>query len=200
MNPAQIIAQFKTERRALSDSALLRELERLPVLPPEDSDDWQAESQWHTAYRFVALADLAAERHLRLAIPLLLERSCCGDPGEMMRGLRHSLEAIVAPDYDALTPYCIAAAASLQAGARMWAIDELGVLRHRSALPTLLGALSDSVTEVRRAACLSLSMFAPAHRDLAAQIIAALTGFRDSAIDTSERKDADDAIQSIITA
>ena len=153
---------------------------------------------WQTAERFTALADIAAERQLRVAIPLLLGRSCYGDPGEMMRGLRHALEAIVAPDYDALTPYCVEAAASPEPGARLWAVDELGVLRDRRGLAALLSALNDSEGEIRRAACLSLSMLTRDHPDTRTEIIAALTTFRDATTDTRDQKDADEAIQTIV--
>lgn len=198
-SPAQTIERLKDDLRSRSDADVLQELESLPVLPAEDSDAWGADSRWwQTAERFTALADLAAERRLRAAIPLLLGRSCYGDPGEMMRGLRHALEAIVAPDYDALTPFCVDAATSPKPGARLWAVDELGVLRDRRGFSVLLRALSDSAIEVRRAACRSLSMLTREHPDLRAEIVAALTSYRDSATDTREQKDADRAIQSIV--
>ena len=198
-SPAQTIERLKDDFRLQSDADVLRELESLPVLPAEDSDAWGEDSPWwQTAERFTALADIAAERQLRAAIPLLLGRSCYGDPGEMMRGLRHALEAIVAPDYDALTPYCVEAAASPQPGARLWAVDELGVLRDRRGLAALLRALSDSAGEIRRAACLSLSMLTRDHPDTRTEIIAALTTFRDAATDMRDQKDADEAIQTIV--
>jgi HEAT repeat protein len=197
-SPAQAIERVKDDFRSRSDADLLCELEALPILPAEDSDAWEADSQWwQTAERFTALADLAAERRLRPAISLLLGRSCYGDPGEMMRGLRHSLEAIVAPDYDALTPFCVAAAASPQPGARLWAVDELGVLRDRRGLPALLAALGDSASEVRRTACRSLSMLTRDHPDLQKEIVAALTTFRDSTTDTRDKKVVERAIQRI---
>ncbi len=195
----QTIERIKDDLRARSDADVLRELESLPVLPAEDSDAWGVDSQWwQKAERFIALADLTAERRLRAAIPLLLGRSCYGDPGEMMRGLRHALEAIVAPEYDALTPFCVEAAASPQPGARLWAVDELGVLRDRRGLAVLIRALSDSAGEVRRTACRSLSMLTREHPDLRTEIVAALTTYRDSATDTKDKKDADRAIQRIV--
>jgi hypothetical protein len=197
--PAQAIERVKGDFRSRSDIDILRELESLPVLPDEDSDSWNADSQWwQTAQRFAALADLAAERRLRPAIPLLLGRSCYGDPGEMMRGLRHALEAIVALDYHELTPFCVEAAASPQPGARLWAVDELGVLRDRRGLPALLAALRDSAAKVPRVACRSLSMLTRDHPDLRSEIVAALTTFRDSAADARDQKHANSAIQRII--
>jgi HEAT repeat protein len=198
-SPAQAIERQKAELRSQSDDDLLRELQSLAVLPAEDSGAWGADSDWwHAAERFTALADLAAERRLHAAIPLLLARSCYGDPGEMMRGLRHALEAIVAPDYDALTPFCVAAAPSPQPGARLWAVDELGVLRDRRGLDALLRALSDSATEVRRTACRSLSMLTQEHPELRAEIVAALGSYRDTAADARDQKDADRAIQRLV--
>lgn len=64
---------------------------------------------------FYLLGALAALRSLRAAIPLLLERACYGDPGEMMRGIRHTLEAIVKPQWDILTDECIQAASKIVA-------------------------------------------------------------------------------------
>ena len=199
-SPAQKIERLKADRRAWSDAGVLRELESLPVLPAEDSGAWGEESQWwETAERFIALADLAAERRLRAAIPLLFARSCYGDPGEMMRGMRHALEVIVAPDYDALTPFCLDAAVSPQAGARLWAVDELGMLRDRRGLGALFRALSDTAAEVRRTACRSLSMLTREHPDLQAEIVAALTTFRDAAKDITDQRNADRAILKIVT-
>jgi hypothetical protein len=112
--------------------------------------------------------------------------------------MRHALEAIVAPGYDALTPFCIEAAASPQPGARLWAVTELGVLRDRSALVTLLRALSDSAVEVRGVACRSLSMLMQKHPDLRDEVVAAITIYRDGATNTRDKEDADRALQRIL--
>jgi len=116
-----------------------------------------------------------------------------------MRGLRHALEAVVSADHNALTCYCVDAASSLQAGARLWAVDELGVLRDRTGLRALLKALGDSAENVRRTACRSLSMLARAHPDLRPEIVEALTRFRDGAKDMMDWKAADGAIVWIST-
>jgi HEAT repeat protein len=197
-SPAQAIERLKNNLRSRSDADLLRELETLPALPPEDGDAWEVDSQWwQTAQRFIALADLAAERRLRAAVPLLLERACYGDPGEMMRGLRHSLEAIVAPDYDDLAFFCVNAAASPQPGARLWAVEELGVLRDRRALAALLTALNDPAKYVRQAACRSLSMLTQKHADLRTDVLAALTDYRHRTVDAMDQRNADSAIRRI---
>ncbi len=194
-SPATVIERLKAERHSRTNDELLRELESLPVLPSEDSPAWNDDSQWQLADLFLALGDLAAERQLRPAVPLLLERACYGDPGEIMRGLRHVLEAIVAPDYDALTSYCTSAASSENAGARLWAVSELGVLRDRTTLPVLLQALRDVAPEIRRTACSSLSMLTQHHADLSDEIVAELTTWRNESADDQDTKAADSAIQ-----
>lgn len=157
--PAQHIDWLFQQRRDWSDDEILAELKSLPVLPDEDllmqGDDERA---WRHIYLFVALADQAAERRLRPALALLLERASYGDPGETMRGLCHALEAIVNPDWDLLTDVCIQAAACAQRGARLWAVHELGRLQDERARQSLVDALSDPAGQVRDAAQSSLEM------------------------------------------
>jgi hypothetical protein len=104
------------------------------------------------AYLYVALCDIAAARKLRAAVPLLLEKASFGDPGEMMRGLRHTLEGIMAPDWSALTAICVTALESSRAGTRLWAAEQLRVLRDPSASAALKTAMQDEVPEIREAA------------------------------------------------
>ncbi|MCW3060279.1 MAG: repeat protein [Capsulimonas sp.] len=158
-SPADHIQELVELRRGWSDEEVLAELKAMSVLPDEDDPAWTEEGTWRDqANLFVALADITAERRLRPAILLLLERACFGDPGEMMRGLRHSLEAIVNPDWDYLVEICIAAARLPQRGARLWAIEELGVLRDKRALPVLEEALRDETPEIQSAAERSIQM------------------------------------------
>lgn len=150
MTAAQHIEALADERRHLTDQQILAELAALPVLPDEDDPAWDDDRTYlNHAYLFVAFTDLAAERHLRPAMLLLLERACYGDPGEMMRGLRHTLEGIAAPDWDLLTDVCLQAARLPQRGARLWAINELAILREPRTLDTLIAALEDPATLVR---------------------------------------------------
>jgi hypothetical protein len=121
--PADAIARMKAERAKRTDAQLIAELTKLKRLPPES--DW-SQSDWPSAQLFVALGDLAAKRRLRAAAPLLLERASLGDPGEMMRGLRHTLEAIFKPDWPALVAVCVSQLESRAPGARLWALDQLG--------------------------------------------------------------------------
>jgi hypothetical protein len=135
-NPVEYLKALGEERKHWSDEAILTDLALLPVLPDEDDlawDDLGEESIWHSAYLYTALADIAGERKLHAAIPLILEHACFGDPGEMMRGIRHPLEEIVNPAWHILRDFCMQAAQSDKKGARYWSIQELGVLRDKAA-------------------------------------------------------------------
>ncbi len=147
--PTDIINRLVQELSARSDAEILADLRALPVLPDEGDPAWADQRTWRHAYSFVALSDVISARRLREGVPLLLDRACYGDPGEMMRGLRHTLEAVYEPAYEQLQPVCIAALSSPHAGARLWASDELGVLGDRLALPALLDRLEDERAEVR---------------------------------------------------
>lgn len=88
--PREVISDMRTARQGSSDATILAELERLSPLADEVDPAWDDERYWvESGYLYVALSDIAAERKLRPAARLLLERACNGDPGEMMRGLRH---------------------------------------------------------------------------------------------------------------
>jgi hypothetical protein len=151
--PYRIIERYVAERSALSDSAILRELEELAPLRDETDPIWRTSDYWRDeAYRFVALADLVAVRKLRDGVRLLLERACFGDPGEMMRGLRHSCEAAFNPDWTALAAAYAALAAAPRPGTRLWAIDQLTVLDDPGAEPVFWRALSNELQPVREIA------------------------------------------------
>lgn len=158
--PAAAIARLAAEREARSDEEILAELSALPALPDEDDRAWDDGRVWRQAYLFQALADVASARQLHPAIGLLLERASYGDPGEMMRGLRHALEGIASPDWDFLADRCAEATGSPRPGARYWAIDELGILRAPRTLPVLIAALDDPVPGVRERALESLRRLA----------------------------------------
>ena len=161
LTPTSEIAALVDARRHLSDQQLLQQLAALPVLPAEDDAAWDEDRTYlEQAGPFLALAELAAERQLRPALRLLLERASYGDPYEMMRGLRHPLERIVAPEWDVLTEACLQAAQLPHRGARLWAIEELGRLDDPRALDTLIAALEDPATLVREAAVGALESLA----------------------------------------
>jgi hypothetical protein len=148
--PYQIIDEMTAIRRRLSDKKILAELATIPPLADEDDPCWGREEYWHrVAYPYLALWNIAAARRLRAAIPLMLERACFGDPGEIMRNLCHALEAIVKPKWSQLTAPCVAALKSPRAGTRLWAAHELQRVRDPTAIPALVEAVRDEVKEVR---------------------------------------------------
>lgn len=156
--PHEVIAALVTEFDRDSDEGLLSRLRALPCLADEKDKCWLSDSYWEeVAYPYVALADLAASRKLRPAIPLLLERASYGDPGEIMRGLRHALEAIVNPDWAALADLCIAAAGSARRGTKLWAINQLVVLEDRRAERILLASIESEYEDIRDAAAMALA-------------------------------------------
>jgi hypothetical protein len=148
--PHELIRELVAERASWSDAEVLAEIEHLPPLADEDDPVWNEESYWREfAYRYVALSDVAAKRRVRLAVRLLLERACNGDPGEMMRGLRHSFEGIFDPDWAALADVCMELCGSKRPGTRLWAIDQLMILDDPRARQVFDRALNDEIEEVR---------------------------------------------------
>jgi hypothetical protein len=148
-NKIESIAELKSARSAWTDEELLSELAATPPLADENDSCWQDESYWQTANLYLALADLTADRKLRPAIKLLLERASYGDPNEIMRGLRHNLEAIVNPDWSYLTDVCLEAAQSSRLGTRLWAISELAILDDARAKSILEEAVKTGPDEIR---------------------------------------------------
>ena len=141
--PYQVIAALAERYAALSDAELLAGLSSLAPLADESDSCWDERGYWNAvAYPYLAFADVAARRRLVPAIPLLLERACFGDPGEIMRGLRHSLEAIVNPDWSTLATFCIEAASSARQGTQLWALDQLAILDDPRAEPVFRRALA----------------------------------------------------------
>lgn len=158
-NPVDIIEKYVNQRNSRTDEEILSELTALPVLPDEDDPLWEDDATWvNHALLYVAISDIAATRGLRPAVKLLLERACYGDPGEMMRDLRHSLEGIVDGDWDYLFDVCIEMVGNTNPGARLWAIDELRRLRDKRAVPVLKQALSDTAILVREEAASALEV------------------------------------------
>jgi hypothetical protein len=173
--PHEEISDLARELRGLSDEQLLIELRRLPVLPDDAAEDWRSDETWRAANRYVAIGDVAAERKLKSAVRLLLERASYGDPGEMMRGLRHVLEAIATPDWSFLATAYVDALSLPHRGARLWAVAGLGVLRDASTMPVLLQALRDPAVEVCKEACRAIRMVCQEHavlRDVALEALA----------------------------
>lgn len=182
-DPVDEIDEHMRVREGWSDAAVLADLIALEPLPDEDvfySDSALSSAAWARANLFVALSGVCATRKLRPAAKLLLERASEGDPGEMMRGLRHALEGIFTPDWEDLARVCIECMSSQRAGTRMWAADELGTLREPMGLPALLAALDDpQIYNPARATVLgnvgiAIAMVCRAHPGLAPEAVAAL--------------------------
>jgi len=151
--PHELIQDLAAERANWSDADVVAEIEQLPPLADEDDPVWNDNGYWiNFAYRYLALGDVAAERHLRPAVRLLLERACNGDPGEIMRGLRHVSERIFNPDWAALADVCIELSASKRPGTRLWAIHQLMILDDPRARRVFNNALHDEIDEIRRIA------------------------------------------------
>lgn len=147
--PHVIIADLAMRFRDANDAAVVEALAALPALADESDPCWNDESYWHdVAYPFLALADVSAQRRLEPAVRMLLDRACYGDPGEIMRGLRHSLEAITAHDWDRLAVLCIDAAQSDRLGTQLWALDQLAVLEDPRARPVFERALTSPNDEI----------------------------------------------------
>jgi hypothetical protein len=143
--PHVIIADLAASFQTLSDADVLAAINALPPLVDETDPQWDNDDYWGSvAYPYLALADVAARRRLRDAIRPLLDRACYGDPGEIMRGLRCSFEAIVKPDWVALADICLEAARSSRLGTKLWAIDELTVLEDERARPIFEEAAHDA--------------------------------------------------------
>jgi hypothetical protein len=133
-----------------SDDQILQELAQLPPLEDEDHPCWNEEEYWlSAAYPYIAFAQVARNRRLTSAIPVLLDRACFGDPGEIMRGLRHHLEAIVSPNWSVLAALCISAAQSSRLGTQLWAVDQLMVLDDARAKPIFEEASRSNEDEIR---------------------------------------------------
>ena len=104
----------------------------------------------------------------------MLDKMCFGDPGEIMRGMRHSLEAALSPDWPLLTDICVARCSSDRAGTRYWAVDELGVLRDPNAIPTILSLFEDRERDIAILAFRSAGMVLQRQPELRATVIKAL--------------------------
>ena len=160
-SPADSIARAAAAQRPLSDDEFLARLQSLPTLADEDDPAWDSNEYWQrVAYPYLAFADVAAERKLRRAVRPLLERACYGDPGEIMRGLRHPLEAIFNPNWAGLADEYLAVARSDRPGTRMWAIAGLAVVDDPRAAPTFEASLREDPPDISGYAKIGLKRLA----------------------------------------
>jgi len=149
-----------------SDDQIIAKLESVSALSDEDDPVWNGEEYWRdTAEVYLALSDVSAKRRLRPSIGLLLERACYGDPGEIMRGLRHNLEAIVSPDWTYLADICIDLASSHRKGTRLWAIEQLATLEDPRAKCIFERAIGTEPSWISEAAARGLERLARANSD-----------------------------------
>ncbi|GMU66323.1 MAG: hypothetical protein AMXMBFR36_25970 [Acidobacteriota bacterium] len=156
--PAETIDRYVRERAVWPDAAILEELLALPALADEGDLIWEDDGYWEsTAYVFVALCEVAAERKLDGAMRLFLERAAFGDPGEIMRGLRHTLEAIVEPDWCRLADLCLVTARSARLGTRLWSIDALVALEDPRARPVFEAAIASGPAAIASVAEIGLA-------------------------------------------
>jgi hypothetical protein len=153
---------------------ILEEIRALEPLPDETDPSWDHDSIWARTDLLIALADLIAARRLEQGIGLVLDKMCFGDPGEVMRSMRHSLEAAISPDWRRLAEICGERCASERAGTRYWAVQELGVLREPSAMSTILNMFEDREREVALVAFSSAAMVLQWHPELRATATKAL--------------------------
>src|SRR5438094_10673513 len=71
--PCQIIDDLAAARAKLSDAQVLAELAAVPPLADEADPCWEDDGYWHwVVYPYLALWNVAAERQLRAAVPLIL--------------------------------------------------------------------------------------------------------------------------------
>jgi hypothetical protein len=148
-NEIKSIAELVATLSLKTDDELLSELSAMSPLLDESDPSWETDEYWQTANLYLALAQIVASRKLRPAIKLLLDRAAYGDPNEIMRGLRHCLEAISSPDWSFLTDVCLEAAQSSRLGTKLWAIDELAILEDPRAKSTFEEAVKKEPEEIR---------------------------------------------------
>lgn len=158
----------------------------------DDSSDCPA---WDRAGEFLAFADEVASRRLLQGVRLLLDKACFGDPFETMRGIRHSLEGAVDGDWAALNMICLGAADSDRPGTRLWAVNELAILRDPISIDQFGVALSDGEPLIRLEACRAVEMLGQQHPQLARSLIGRLTAIAAEDVDSSVQRAAQRAVE-----
>ncbi len=181
---------------ALSDDDLLEQLTDLEPLPDETDPRWDEEgsSVWDRAGEFLAFADEVASRRISRGVRLLLDKACFGDPYETMRGLRHSLEGAVGGHWSDLTVICVGAAGSDRPGTRLWAVNELAILRDPAATQQLGLSLTDQEPLIRAEACRAAEMLGQTHPEAARSLLDQLIQVATTDADDSVRRAADSAV------
>lgn len=191
MGPAETIAKLKADRATWSPEQILDDLEALPPLPDEYDPQWQEDDAWQAAYKLIALSDLVGEHRLADGVGLVLDRMSHGDPGETMRGMRHSLEAAVKPEWWRLAEICLSRCNSPRPGTRYWAVDELGVIRDPASVPALVELLDDPESGVAVVACRALLMIGQTHPEIRDAAADALRSAAERRPEVAEELEAD---------
>jgi len=166
-SPAEAIERHKAELRVLDEDAFLAALDRLPALADSDAAVWEQES-WDDAYRLIAAADVIGERGWVRAVAPLFERAARGDLYETMQSIRHGPEQAMGADLARFAALLEPLTKHPRAGTRQWSVRELGILRQRSSLQSLVDALADEDVQVHDEAWVSLEMLGQVHPDVAA--------------------------------
>jgi hypothetical protein len=159
--PAKTIDATLVEMSTATDDQVLSALAAMDPLPDECDARWDDEAFWFlVAYRFLGLAEVARDRKLRPAVPLILHRACYGDPGETMRGLRHAIEGIYAPDWHLLADEYLLLARADRLGTRMWAMAGLMILDDPRALPVFEASVREDPPDIGFYARIGISRLA----------------------------------------
>ena len=197
-----MVSPYRSRLAALADQELLDSLSSLQALPDESDPRWDEENStvWDLTGELLAHADEVAARRLARGVALLLEKACFGDPGETMRGLRHSFESAVDADWAALAAICTEALASARPGTRLWAVNELAILRDPNSIDALALALGDDEPAVRGEACLAGEMLAQQHPDIASALLPTLVTLAARDEDAGVRRRAERAVAKIQVA
>lgn len=143
------IQRFAAEQHSASDDQILALIEAIPPLADENDPCWDDVAYWKSyAHPYVAMAHVAGMRKLRRAVRPLLERACYGDPGEIMRGLRHTFEGVYKPDWNLLADEYLALARAERLGTRLWAVASLTVLDDPRAAPVFEASVREDPEEI----------------------------------------------------
>lgn len=159
LDPSHILDSLMDAVKDTPDDQLLAQLALTGPLPDEDDPKWTSDQFWvDVALPFDALARVACSRKLLQAVPLILDKMCYGDPGEIMRPVCHGFEYIVNPNWDELFPHYSQATESPRRGTRLWSLFCVARLRCEKSRPIFERCLVDSDDQVREAAECGLLM------------------------------------------
>ncbi|WP_338874935.1 hypothetical protein WBJ53_04875 [Spirosoma sp. SC4-14] len=158
-NWPQITKQIHLERESWTVSQVINELLALPPMPDEDDNLWDYTKTWYEAEVFLADVNYAARHHLESVIPILYQKACYGDPGEILRGVfKNSVYDIASRDEEKVIHYAVQAYKSIRNGTRYWAVYSLSFFKDLpQAHSILVDALLDSEHQIRSFAEYSLT-------------------------------------------